>query len=96
MKTHLIIAALIGMCALFCLNSDAYAQKNKNVAATHMWIQNYENLIFVPVGSLEQCKMMTKQAARFNSSEGHCYSGPKLIKEITCMKSRSGGDASCS
>ena len=91
MKLKIIIGAFIMMCAFSFqfLNAipEAHAQKRETTtAATHMWLQNYENLAFVPVTSLEQCETYTRQASNLNSSEGLCYFQEKLVKRIECTK----------
>ena len=87
MRANLIIGLFIILCALAFNFTSAQAQKKTKITpATHMWIQNYENLLFVYVRSLEECEMFTRQAAAINSTEGHCYSRDKLIKKIKCTK----------
>ncbi len=81
----------------FPVGFSRHFNKDKITPATHMWLQNYENLLFVPVRSLRQCEIMTKQAAMINSSEGHCYLNENLIKKIECTKPlKKSGQPSCS
>ena len=87
MKTHLIIGFFIALCAFSLDFSQAQAQKSeKIIPATHMWLQNREIMTFVPVRSLQQCEMLTRQAAELNSSESRCYNGERFLKEIECIK----------
>ncbi|MCB1720494.1 MAG: hypothetical protein H6860_02410 [Rhodospirillales bacterium] len=85
MQLKIIIGLFLLSCALIYNFSPAQAQK-KATPATHMWVQNYQNLLFVYVRSLEECEMFTRQAAAINSTEGHCYNGEKLLKKIHCTK----------
>jgi len=84
MKPRLIIGFFITLCAVLFVFSEAKAEKP--TPATHLWVQNYENLLYVPARSLEHCKMLVKQAAMINSSQGLCYMNDKLIKRIECVK----------
>ncbi|HOO81493.1 MAG TPA: hypothetical protein PK513_03205 [Alphaproteobacteria bacterium] len=86
MQLKIIIGAFILLCALIYNFSPAQAQKKNYTPATHMWVQNYQNLLFVRVNSLEECEMFTAQAAAINSTEGHCYNGERLLKKIHCTK----------
>ncbi|MCB9982713.1 MAG: hypothetical protein H6861_03425 [Rhodospirillales bacterium] len=86
MPAKIIIGFFILLCALFYNFSPAQAQKKSTTPATHMWVQNYQNLLFVYVRSLEECEMFTRQAAAINSTEGHCYNGERLLKKIHCTK----------
>jgi len=98
MNTKLIIGLFIFLCAASSGFTPAHAQKKaKTTPATHLWLQNYENLLFVPVRSAEQCELFTKQAAMINSSEGHCYLNDRLVKKIECTKPlKKSGQPSCS
>ncbi len=98
MNTKLIIGLFILLCAASSVFSQAHAQKKDKITpATHLWLQNYENLLFVPVRSLQQCQMLVKQAALINSSQGHCYLNDNLIRKIECKKPlKRNAEPSCS
>ena len=93
---------IIGLCAMLCGLSytapDVHAKKGTATHATHMWIQTTrETIVYVPVRTVEQCEMLTKQAATLNSAQSKCFSGEALVKELTCTKSTHSGRApSCS
>ena len=94
MFTKLIIGLFILLCAASSVFTPADAAKI--TPATHLWLQNYENLLFVPVRSAEQCTTLTKQAAMINSSQGHCYLNDNLVKKIECTKPlKKSGTPSC-
>ena len=98
MKPLLIIGFFTLLCVSFLGTMQAYAQKAKETPATHMWIRTSVNsVIYIPLRSLEQCIILTKQAAAINSSESNCYNGDKWLKKITCQKAlKNDGEASCS
>ena len=98
MKTKIIISFFVALCAVFALSFSAHAQKKDKITpATHLWLQNYENLLFVPVRSAEQCAMLVKQAAMINSSQGNCFLNDKLVKSIECTKPlKRNAEPSCS
>lgn len=96
MKTKIIISVFIALCAVFA-TLPTHAQKNKEQPATHMWLQNYENLLYIPVRSVEQCLIMAKQASNLNSSTALCYMNEKLLREIKCTKPlKKSAEPSCS
>ena len=87
MNSKLIIGLFILLCAASSAFTAAHAQKKAKITpATQLWLQNYENLLFVPVRSAEQCEMLVKQAAMINSSNGNCFHNEKLVKSIECTK----------
>ncbi len=87
MKTKLIISFFIALCAFSSALPNAHAQKKKETPATHMWVKTgLSTLVFVSVRSLEQCEMLTQQAARLNSAESACFNNREFLKEISCTK----------
>ena len=100
MKTYLIISFFAALCAVFVFSSvfsEANAQKKDTMQpATHLWLQNFENLLFVPVRSVEQCEKLVRQASNLNSSEGLCYLNDELVKRVECTKPlKKGATPSC-
>jgi hypothetical protein len=89
MKTRTIISTLLILCAVslsFFAVIPANAQKKKFTPATHMWVLTGNAVVHVYANSLEQCQMLTAQAARINSSEADCYNGETHLKRINCQK----------
>lgn len=87
MPAKIIIGLFILSCALIYNFSPAQAQKKASFTpATHMWMQSYNDAIFVRVSSLEECELLTAQAAALNSAESHCYNKDLLLKKIHCTK----------
>jgi hypothetical protein len=98
MKLNLTIRFFLLLCAVFLNSAPVYAQAAKETPATHMWIRTSVNsVIYVPVRSLEQCILLTQQAAAINSSESNCYNGDRFLKTTNCQKAtKKDGGASCS
>ncbi|MEM7651400.1 MAG: hypothetical protein AAF204_04885 [Pseudomonadota bacterium] len=98
MNIKLIIGLFILLCALSTGLSGAYAQKDDKMApATHLWLQNFENLLFVPVRTVQQCENFVRQASNLNSSEGLCYLNNELVKRVECKKPlKRNGEPTCS
>ncbi|MCC6598741.1 MAG: hypothetical protein IT559_08130 [Alphaproteobacteria bacterium] len=83
---------------LLMLSSGAFAQKKEETLtpATHMWVLTGDALVYVPVRSLEQCIILTRQAAHINSSTANCYNNEKYLRKIRCTKStKKDRDADC-
>lgn len=98
MKLNLSISFFLWLCAIFLDSTLVYAQAAKETPATHMWIRTSVNsVIYVPVRSLEQCILLTQQAAAINSSESNCYNGDRFLKTTNCQKAtKNNSAASCS
>lgn len=86
-----IIGAITAFALITGFTLTAQAKKEDTIPATHMWIESYETMIFVYASSVEQCEMLTKQAAYLNSAQSVCFNKEKLLKEINCQKSTSKG-----
>ena len=87
MRSKFIIGFFIALCAFSFSVIPAEAKKTKkNIPATHMWVLTGNAVVHVYAHSLEQCEMLTAQAARINSSEADCYNGKEHLKRINCQK----------
>lgn len=96
MKTKLIIGLFVLVCGISYGFTHAYAKKDESKEpASHMWIRTGNAVVYVPLKWLQDCEMLTKQAAAINSSEAHCYYGPNLLKKVTCQKSPTSNKPNC-
>jgi hypothetical protein len=98
MKRNLSISFFLWLGAIFLNSAPVYAQAAKETPATHMWIRTSVNsVIYIPVRSLEQCILLTQQAAAINSSESNCYNGDRFLKTTNCQKGlKNNAVATCS
>ena len=88
-KIPAIAAALV---LLACLD-NAPALAKAETPATHMWIRTGTNsIVYVPVHSLEQCALLTAQAAEINSSDSVCYNGEQRLQKTNCQKAVKRGE----
>ena len=97
MKTFLIISFFTALCVVFVTYPADAQKKQEFTPATHMWTKTGLSILtFVPVRSLEQCEMLTRQGALLNSLESACFNGKEHLKTIACTKPvRENREATC-
>lgn len=92
-KKFLTLTLTLAVCLTSLAQVNAHAAEQKMTPATHMWVRTGVNsVVYVPVGSLEQCIMLTRQAANINSSDSVCYFKDTLLNKIDCQKSTKRGE----
>ncbi len=82
---------LCGLAGMMCLGPDGDVQAQGAAPATHIWIYASNSMMYGPALSVEGCRMLVRQAARLNSSTGHCYKGAQFLEEIQCQKGHKQG-----
>jgi hypothetical protein len=84
------------LCGILSEKSLASTQQ-QITPATHMWVRTGLNsVVYVPVRSVEQCIMLTQQAAYINSAESICFNANALVRRVNCQKSvKKDGAPSC-